>query len=252
MADDTDLITTIYDAIIDASKWDEVVKRIVEATKSVSGGLLIYQAGAAQLSAAYKIDPFYANAYVETWHEHNPLLLIAGTAGPGELRTGTSITQTDTYRSSVFFNEFIRPQGWCDDIAVCLLRGPDSAGHLVVHRSPNAIWMEPKEWQLFETLAPHLKRAAEVHQLLSRAKAATVSLGAAIAEAGFAVFLLTEDCSVVFANAKAEDLLRHGIGLRYERGRLTATSSALTARLQALARQGVRPDRVRRRYRRHA
>jgi DNA-binding CsgD family transcriptional regulator len=32
--------------------------------------------------------------------------------------------------------------------------------------------------------------------------------------------------------------------LRYERGRLAATSPALTARLHSLARQGVRPDRA--------
>ena len=37
MAGDTDLIAAIYDAIIDPSGWDEVVKRIVEATKSFSG-----------------------------------------------------------------------------------------------------------------------------------------------------------------------------------------------------------------------
>ncbi len=88
-----------------------------------------------------------------------------------------------------------------------------------------------------------LKRAAEVDQLLSRARA-TASLGAAVAAAGFGVFLLTGDCRVVFANAKAEDLIRRGIGLRYERGRLAATSPALAARLRALAGQGARPDRA--------
>jgi hypothetical protein len=39
MAGDTDIIAAIYDAIIEPSGWDEVVKRIVEATKSFSGGL---------------------------------------------------------------------------------------------------------------------------------------------------------------------------------------------------------------------
>jgi DNA-binding CsgD family transcriptional regulator len=97
--------------------------------------------------------------------------------------------------------------------------------------------------QLLETLAPHLKRAAEIHQLLSRTKATTDSLGAAVAAAGFAVFLLTEGCRVVFANAKAGDLVRHGMGLRYEHGRLAATNPTLTARLHALARHGSQPGR---------
>jgi hypothetical protein len=65
-----------------------------------------------------------------------------------------------------------------------------------------------------ETLAPHLQRAAAIHDLLSQTRATTESLGAAVAAAGFAVFLLTGDCRVVFANAKAEDLIRRGIGLR--------------------------------------
>jgi hypothetical protein len=48
---------------------------------------------------------------------------------------------------------------------------------------------------------------------------------------------------VVLAKPKAEDLVRRGIGLRYEHGRLAATNPALTARLHALARHGSRPER---------
>ncbi len=246
MADDNDLIAAIYDAIIDPSTWDEVVKRIVEATKSVSGALFlhIHETNAAHVSAMHNYDPFYIKAYVETWHQHNPLLAGAASTAPGELRSCTSITQTDTFKASAFFNEFLRPQGYADAVGVGLLRGPNSFGHLVVHRSPGAIWVAPKEWHLLETLAPHLKRAAEVHQLLSRARAATESLGAAVVAAGFAVFLLTEDCRVAFASAKAEELVRRGMGLRYEHGRLAAASPALTDRLHALARGGARPGRA--------
>jgi hypothetical protein len=52
-----DLIAAIYDAIIDPCGWDEVVKRIVEATKSMRGGLLIQQTDAAHLSAMCNTDP---------------------------------------------------------------------------------------------------------------------------------------------------------------------------------------------------
>jgi hypothetical protein len=48
-----DLIAAIYDAIIEPSSWGGVVKRIVDATKSVSGGLHIQQADAAHLSAMW-------------------------------------------------------------------------------------------------------------------------------------------------------------------------------------------------------
>jgi DNA-binding CsgD family transcriptional regulator len=241
MERDTDLIAAIYDAVIDPSGWEEVVKRIVEATKSVSGGLLVLERNAAHLSATHNVDPFYTHAYVEHWHRHNPLRAVEATVSPGELKTATHLFETETFRASAFFNEFLCPQGWADVVGVGLLRGPNSSGHLLVHRSPDAIWVEPKEWHLLETIAPHLKRAAEIHQLLALERGAKESLGAGVAAAGFAVFLLAKDCRVLFANAKAEDLVRCGKGLRYEHGRLAAKNSALTQRLRALAREAARP-----------
>ncbi len=239
-----DLIAAIYDAIIEPSGWDEVVKRIVEATKSFSGGLYVQQADAASLSATCKVDPFYADAFVQHYHKISPFNAAAAAIAPGEVWTATSITQTDSFKASAFYNEFVRPQGWADFVAIGLLRAPKASGSLALQRSPDAIWVEPAGWQLLETLAPHLQRAAAIHALLSRTRATTDSLGAAVAAAGFAVFLLTGDCRVVFANAKAEDLIRRGIGLRYEHGRLAATSPALTARLHALAREAARPARA--------
>jgi hypothetical protein len=42
MADDTDLIAAIYDVAIDPAGWDDVVKRIVAATGSISGALIVH------------------------------------------------------------------------------------------------------------------------------------------------------------------------------------------------------------------
>jgi DNA-binding CsgD family transcriptional regulator len=136
MARETELIAAIYDAAIDPKGWDEVVRRIVEATKSISGGILKNQ-----------VD--------------------------------------------------------------------------------------------LETLALHLARAAAIHDILSRARATTDSLAAAVAAAGFALFLLTKDCRILFANAKAEELVRCETFMRCERGRLCATNPALTHHLHALARHGA-------------
>lgn len=65
------LIATIYDAVIEPSGWDEVVKRIVEATKSFSGNLVLQQTDAGNLTALYtalyNVDPLYADAYAQTY-----------------------------------------------------------------------------------------------------------------------------------------------------------------------------------------
>jgi hypothetical protein len=89
MADDSDLIAAIYDAAIDPSRWDEVVKRIVEATKSIAGGLFIRQADAAHLSAMCNCDPFYADAFVQHYYKISPFNAGAATIAPGEVRSAT-------------------------------------------------------------------------------------------------------------------------------------------------------------------
>ena len=240
---DDDLIAAIYDAIIDPSRWDEVVKRIVEATKSFSGNLVLQQVGAGNLTALYNVDPVVADAYAQTYYKNDPLRTPAWSLAPGEVRV-CSYTQTEWFKASAYYDEFVRPQGWANLVATGLARTSSAFSLLALTRSPDAIWVEPAEWQLLQTLAPHLQRAAAIHDLLSRTRATTNSLGAAVAAAGFAVFLLTGDCRVAFANPKAEDLIRRGTGLRYKHGRLAATNPALTARLRALARAGAQPDRA--------
>jgi DNA-binding CsgD family transcriptional regulator len=242
MADELELIAAIYDAVVDPSGWEEVTRRIVEATRSVAGGIFIQLEDSAYLSALCNVDPFYADASFRTDFEPNPLVAAAATIAPGEVRAATYITQTDSFRASTAYKEYFRPQGWADVVAIGLLRGPKSFGNLSLQRSPDAMWVEPKEWHLLETLAPHLKRAAEIHRLLARERAAKESLGAAVAAAGFAVFLLTKDCRVVFANAKGEELLRRGGGLRCANGRLCAATATLSERLSALVRKAAAPD----------
>jgi hypothetical protein len=237
---DGDLTAAIYDASIEPSRWDEVVKRIVEATRSFSGNLVLQQADAGSLTALYNVDPVFADAYAQTYHNNDPLTTPAWSIAPGEVRA-CSYTHTDSFRASAYYDEFVRPQGWVDLVATGLARTPNAFALLALTRSPDAVWVEPEQWQLLENLAPHLQRATAIHDLLSRTKATTQSLGAAVAAAGFAVFLLTGDCRVVFANASAEDLARRQTGVRYEHGRLAATSPALAAPLRALARQAASP-----------
>jgi DNA-binding CsgD family transcriptional regulator/PAS domain-containing protein len=243
MANKTDLISAIYDSIIEPSRWDEVVKRIVEDTKSFSGNLVLRQPDAGSLTALYNVDPMIADAYTQTYHKDDPLRTQAWSIAPGEVRA-CSYTQTDSFKATAYYDEFVRPQGWAGLVVVGLERTANDFALLALTRSPNALWPEPAEWRLLKTLAPHLQRAAALHTLLARTRATTEQLGAAFAAAGFAIFLLTWDCQILFVNPKAEDLLRRQMGLRYERGRLVTATPALTHRLQAVACASSRPGRA--------
>jgi hypothetical protein len=247
MADDGDLIAAIYDSVIDPSRWDEVVKRIVEATKSFSGNLLLQQADAGSLTALYNVDPFFADAYAQTYHKNDPLRTPNWSIAPGEVRA-CSYTQTDSFRASAYYDEFVRPQGWVDLVATGLVRAPDAFALLVLTRSPDAMWVEPAEWHLLETLAPHLQRAAAIHALLARTRATANSLAAAT---GFAVFVLTGTCRVLFANPKAETSCGVKRACGMNAGSLGRNPCAHPSPARARARW-VMSRTGRRRYRRHS
>ncbi|MCL2384674.1 MAG: hypothetical protein FWC84_02450 [Alphaproteobacteria bacterium] len=238
MADEPNLIAAIYDAVHDPSCWDEVVKRIVEETKSMSGNLVLQQPAAGSLTALYNVDPVIAESYAEIHHKDDPLKKPEWRIAPGEVRY-CSYTQTDSFKASTYYNEFVRPQGWVNLVVTGLARSPDSFALLALTRAPSAAWVEPAEWHLLNKLAPHLQRAAAIHTLLARSRSVVNALSAATE---FAVILLTGHCHIIFANPKAEDLLRRQKGLRYEHGRLVATTSVLTYRLQALTCAGVKPN----------
>ncbi len=231
MAEDIELIAAIYDAIIDPSRWEEVVRRIVEATKSMSGNLVLQQPGAGSLTALHNVDPAVAETYARIYHKDDPLRTPEWRIAPGEVRV-CSYTQTESFKASAYYDEFVRPQGWSSLVVTGLARMCDSFALLALTRSPNAVGLEEAQAHLLETLAPHLQRAAAVHSLLAQTRATANALSAA---AGFAVFLVSATCRILYANAKAEELLRRRAGLRYMGGRLAAANPALTQRLQALA-----------------
>jgi DNA-binding CsgD family transcriptional regulator len=183
--------------------------------------------------------PLLAGAYGQTYYKNDPLRTPEWRIAPGEVRACT-YTQTETFKASAYYDEFVRPQGWSSLVVTGLARTPDSFALLALTRSPHALWMEAAQAHLLETLAPHLQRAAAVHSLLAQTRATANALAAAT---GFAVFLLSASCRILFANPKAEELLCRRMGLLCANGRLAAASPALTHRLQALARAGARPGR---------
>jgi hypothetical protein len=84
MADEKNLIAAIYDAIIDPSRRDEVVKRIVEDTKSFSGNLVLQQPGSSRLTALYNVDPVIAESYAQTVVDQSEIYdgIISSQYGP--------------------------------------------------------------------------------------------------------------------------------------------------------------------------
>ena len=85
-----------------------------------------------------------------------------------------------------------------------------------------------------KTIAPHIKGAYLLNNLLNEYKIQVDSLGAVIANAGFGVLLATSEGQIVYANDVAETLMRLRRGLCCRQGRIIATEVKATQKLQEL------------------
>ena len=86
---ESDLIGAIYDCVIDHRNWEHVVRRVAEATNSVSAGLYFrHRLDPARVTVQHNMDQSFIDAYSETYSRIDPLAPVAMTINPGEIRNG--------------------------------------------------------------------------------------------------------------------------------------------------------------------
>ncbi len=126
-------------------------------------------------------------------------------------------------------------------MGACILREGDVLSFVSVLRALNKLDYSIDDERILRRLAPHLRRAFEVHRRLVSAeltRAASIEVLDAV-ETG--VFLLDEDRRVLFENAAARRIVARADGIAVTReGRLTATSPSARSRLERCVSEACR------------
>ena len=105
------LVSDIYDASLDDSRWTTTLGGIVALAGGQAGGLVwIGAAGEAVISHAVGVEPAYVQSYVETYEPIDPSRSMLH--GPvGQIQTSRDWLDIDEFRTTTFYNEWARPQG---------------------------------------------------------------------------------------------------------------------------------------------
>jgi hypothetical protein len=212
MTDDTDLIAAIYDAAVDFDQWQLVLDRLA-AMLGASAGVLIKQnmttAKGKMITAV--VDPKFGQLYDNYYSTVNILPRRIGGPPLGTCLTDRMIVRRTEFIRSEFYNDYMKPWDFNSVLKVHVFSEGDYEIYVSFGCSFKFGEWEQPHIDLLQRFVPCLRHATEVHAVLSHARAITDSLGAAVAAAGFAIFLLAGDCQVLFANAKAEDLVRRKV-----------------------------------------
>ena len=239
------IVLAAMDTMADPGHWPLLLQRLTQAAHGLGSmfagcsfthaqdGLLLTQGLDAVLGQRF-LDRFQDNPTARA------MLRVRLGQGVNQMQ----ITDPRALQRSAFHQEILRPQNIRDITAIKLpMDAPFNVGGVsICFAGPHAAEQAAQAAHLLEHLAPYLQRALAALLRWRRLPQAE-TLAAGLDALPCAVFMLSANGRMLFANARAEALLNLANALCLRAGRLAAAQPADAPRLDALlaeAAQGPR------------
>ncbi len=219
------LIGGIYDCVLNPESWNAVLPRIGAFVGGSGGGLFAHHPSRRSASIYYQFgtDPSYRQLYLEKYMTLDPMFGTYFVLDIGDVFSSSTIMPHAEFLQSRFYKEWVRPQGWYDNICVYLDRSSEGHAALVVFRNEReGIADEPARKRL-RLLVPHLRRAVLIGNLIDFKTAQAATFADALDGLSAGTLFVDSSGRITHANAAAQALLAAGDVLRGSHGRLVAT-----------------------------
>ncbi len=207
------LIGLIYDCVLEPSNWQATVDAIRTEMNFCYAILAAYPlpSGTVLLNISSGIDvdwlarlPAYGDDIVATWGGNERILQFP----LEEPIVQSHAVPLARLQSSRFYTEWIRPQGVRDAIAIGLERSNRMVSTLSFGRHDDSDPVTEHELALLRIIAPHIRRALAISQILDIKKIEAESFISVVDGLGTAVVVTDETLRVIHANAAAQAMLR--------------------------------------------
>lgn len=237
--DHVDLIAAIYDAVIEPERWHDALDAVrvrfdfYNAMMSVialpSGGALINLSVNVPEPFAAMSSPDYIEDIVRLWGGPERMSQM-----PLEEPVVLSeYSDTSLWPSSRYYNDFAKPQGIFDLVAIALARDNTMIGNIGFGRHESAGRPGQLERDGFRRLAPHLRRAALISGILGQSQQRATTFETALDSTRSGVILVDAGMHIVHANAPAQVMLANGDPVRDRLGRLELRLEMLPGHLKS-------------------
>ncbi len=241
----SDLVGAIYDCAIDPDRWDAVLDDIRSLLNCANGVLYVAEIPSQdhRLEKLVGIDDYWA----ERLDHHVPDVARLHSAvedfytRPLDEPFVCSRDVPDAvWRSNGYCREWAAPQGIVDVIDTILLRRPDRVASCALGRHVSAGVIGDREIELTRRIAPHLRRAITISDLIDMKRLETEALGATLDALTVGVILVSADGTVIHANRVAEGMVASEGPIRSLNGYIGAQDARSTERLRRKITAAVR------------
>lgn len=224
------LVELVYRAGTQPALWRDALVAIADAAgadEALLGGLA---GDASPMILAPRTDPALMDSYFRHYHATNALTPAMDASPAGVALVDHELIDMDVFRAGEFYNDWCRPHGFTNTVAVNLAVGGAGRGALLLS-SPRLF--EAAQVRLFSALLPHLVQAFAINRLLGDLMATSHGLEDALARTEHGVMLVDAARRIVFANAAAERIMADG-GFLPGGGELRCAQRAADDALRAL------------------
>jgi DNA-binding CsgD family transcriptional regulator/PAS domain-containing protein len=227
------VIGDIYQAAYEPAAWPGAV----EALRGVFHGskACLVRVGPNRQPAdliAPNGDPVFQRRYLEEFTQRPNVLETAVAGVPvGAVYHDHALVGRDRLRASRLWNDWMAPQDMYGGLACKVLASGSSSWFLDIQRGRRQEAFEAADRELFEFVAPHIRRAVEI----ARQFQVNQALSFAFSHLPFGIVVVDGSQRIVTANEAAEAILAGpGGALRNKGGCLVAADARAAARLERL------------------
>jgi DNA-binding CsgD family transcriptional regulator/PAS domain-containing protein len=233
----SDLIGAIYDCVLDPGRWEatlDEIRRLLDCANCMLS-VVDLRTGALRIQKMIGIDPAWAARIPDYAPDLVRLYLqvpdfhtrpIDHPFSPWRDVGGAAL------RTCRYYQEWAKPQGLIDAIGVHLIRSPDRMAELGLGRAERAGIIGEREHHLLRLLAPHLRRALTISDLIDMKSLEAEGLAGALDALTVGILLVGEDGVILHANRTAARMLDRRTPIAAAQGRLRANDRHATDRLR--------------------
>lgn len=219
------LISSIYDAALEPTQWNNVLTQLAKALKAEQSNMRIIdtKSNDVHLSYCYNKDPHWNELYRDYYIQKDIWLNKILKAKKNYIACTHHHISNKEYEKLEFHSDFVRPQKIHYGMGGKIHIDSNMTGFITLSRDRNNQGFEKNYHRTLLEIIPHLQRSLQISQKFRKVNLQESILTDALNKIKSPIILANNNREILFMNNQAEQITAHHIGILIKNNCLNLT-----------------------------